>query len=161
MCESYADQSDAESTRVEDMEGDMDSLSNDTSSEPHKPDEEPSILEPVPEEPPIVAEPVTFTLVENGTSRGKTSLVDSLGFTYNVHSKRPYATYWQCTMRPKGNPCKASVTERDGTFQAGKSAHNHSVEMGAITALKIISTVKSKALEDKFRPASAIVNEVC
>lgn len=79
MCESYADQSDAESTRVEDMEEDMDSLSNDTSSEPHKPDEEPSILEPVPEEPPIVAEPVTFTLVENGTSRGKTSLVDSLG----------------------------------------------------------------------------------
>ena len=122
MCESYADQSDAESTRVEDMEEDMDSFSNDTSSEPHKPDEEPSILEPVPEEPPIVAEPVTFTLVENGTSRGKTSLVDSLGFTYNVHSKRPYATYWQCTMRPKGNPCKASVTERDGTFQAGKSA---------------------------------------
>lgn len=76
MCESYADQSDAESTRVEDMEEDMDSLSNDTSSEPHKPDEEPSILEPVPEEPPIVAEPVTFTLVENGTSRGKTSLAE-------------------------------------------------------------------------------------
>ena len=34
--------------------------------------------------------------------------------------------------------------------------------MGAVTAAKIISTVKSKALEDKlFKPASAIVNEVC
>ena len=53
------------------------------------------------------------------------------------------------------------MTERDGTFQAGKSAHNHAVEMGAVTAAKIISTVKSKALEDKFKPASAIVNEVC
>ena len=53
------------------------------------------------------------------------------------------------------------MTERDGTFQPGKSAHNHAVDMGAVTAAKIISTVKSKALEDKFKPASAIVNEVC
>ena len=97
-------------------------------------------------------EPVTFQLVEQGTKHGKTSLVDSLGLTYNVHSRRPYATYWQC---------KALVTERDGTFQTGKSAHNHAVDMGAVTAAKIISTVKSKALEDKFKPASAIVNEVC
>ena len=135
---------------------------DDTSSETYSSNEEPSILEPVPEgEPPLVTEPVTFQLVERGTKRGKTSLVDSHGFTNNVHSRRPYATYWQCTMRPKGNPCKASVTERDGTSQAGKSAHNHAVEMGAVTAAKIISTVKSKALEDKFKPASAIVNEVC
>ena len=135
---------------------------DDTSSEPPSTNEEPSILEPAPDgEPPIVAEPVTFQLVERGTKRGKTSLIDSQGFTYNVHSRRPYATYWQCTMRPKGNPCKASVTERDGIFQAGKSAHNHAVEMGAVTAAKIISTVKSKALDDKFKPASAIVNEVC
>ena len=39
------------------------------------------------------------------------------------------------------------MTERDGIFQAGKSAHNHAVEMGAVTAAKIISIVKSKALE--------------
>ena len=106
-------------------------------------------------------EPVTSQLVEQGMKGGKTSLVHSLGFTYNVHSRRPYATYWQCMMRPKGNLCKALVTERDGTFQPGKSAHNHAVDMGAVTAAKIISTVKSKALEDKFKPASAIVNEVC
>ena len=53
------------------------------------------------------------------------------------------------------------MTERDRILQAGKSAHNHAVEMGAATAGKIISTLKSKALEDKFKPASAIVNEVC
>ena len=135
---------------------------DDTPSEPPSTNEEPSILEPVPDgEPPIVTEPVTFQLVERATKRGKTSLVDSQGFTYNIHSRRPYATYWQCTMRPKGNPCKASVTERDRILQAGKSAHNHAVEMGAATAAKIISTVKSKALEDKLKPASAIVNEVC
>ncbi|XP_068697030.1 uncharacterized protein [Montipora foliosa] len=82
---------------------------DDTSS--YSTNEEPSILEPVPDgEPPMVTEPVTFQLVERGTKRGKTSLVDCHGFTYNVHSRRPYATYWQCTMRPQGNPCKASVT---------------------------------------------------
>ena len=106
------------------------------------------------------ASPVTFHLVEQGTKRRKTMLVDSLGFTYNVNSKRSYATYWQCTVRPKGNACKASVTERDGKFQAGKNPHNHATEVGAVIAKKIVTKVKEKALEDKFKPAAAIVNEV-
>ena len=110
----------------------------------------------------VIAEfqPVSFQIVESGTKRRKTSLIDSLGFCYNVHSRRPYATYWQCTVRPKGNPCKASVTERDGVFRPGQQSHNHTVEMGAATAAKIVSQVKSKALDDKFKPASAIVDEV-
>ncbi len=105
-------------------------------------------------------DPVTYHVVENGTKRRKISLVDSVGFTYNVHSKRTYTTYWQCTVRPKGNPCKASVIERNGSFQAGKSVHNHNVEAGALTAAKVVAEVKRKALEDKFRPALAIVDEV-
>ena len=48
--------------------------------------------------------PVTYQVVEEGTKRRKISLVDSIGFTYNVHSKRSYATNWQCTMRPKKQP---------------------------------------------------------
>ena len=88
-------------------------------------------------------------------------LVDSLGFTYNVNSKRSYATYWQCTVRSKGNACKASITERDGKFQpAGKNPHNHATEVGAVTAKKIVTKIKEKALEDKFKSAAAIVNEV-
>ena len=106
------------------------------------------------------ADPITYQLVEQGSKCGKTILVDSLGFTYNLQSKRSYATYWQCTVRPKGNACKASVTERDGTFQGGKNAHNHAVEVGAMTAAQIITKVKAKALEEKFKPASAIVDEV-
>lgn len=68
--------------------------------------------------------------------------------------------YWQCMVRPRGNACKATVIQRDGTFQAGANAHNHSSEPGAVTAAKIIKLVKEKALEDKFKPASAIVEEV-
>ena len=116
---------------------------------------ESSLEEPAPGE--VIAElqPVTFHTVESGTKRRKTSLIDSLGFSYNVHSRRPYATYWQCTV-----PCKASVTERDGVFRPGQQSHNHTVEMGTATAAKIVSRVKSKALEEKFKPASAIVDEV-
>ena len=103
---------------------------------------------------------VTFQLVGEGSKRRKTKLVDSLGYSYNVRSKRSYATYWQCTVRPRGNACKATVIQQDGTFQAGANAHNHSSEPGAVTAAKIIKLVKEKALEDKFKPASAIVEEV-
>ena len=42
----------------------------------------------------------------------------------------------------------------------GLITHNHSSEPGAVTAAKIIKLVKEKALEDKFKPASAIVEEV-
>ena len=61
---------------------------------------------------------------------------------------------------PWGNACKAAVIQRDGTFQAGTNAHNHSSEPGAVTAAKIVKLVKEKALEDKFKPASTIVEEV-
>ena len=104
--------------------------------------------------------PTSFHLVEEGSQRRKTKLVDSLGFSYNIRSKRPYATYWQCTVRPKGNHCKATVIERVGVFTAGQAAHNHPQPVGTYTAAKIISTVKRKAVADVFKPASAIVDEV-
>ena len=123
---------------------------------------ESSIEEPVPGDVIVDQEAtaVTYQLVEQGTKRGKTRLVDNLGFTYNVHHKRSYATYWQCTVRPKENPCRASVTERDGTFHPGKNAHNHAAEVGTAEAAKIITKVKAKAVEEKFKSAAAIVDEV-
>lgn len=102
---------------------------------------------------------VTFQLVEEGSKRRKTKLVDSLGYSYNVRSKRSYATYWQCVVRPRENACKATVIQRDGNFHSGENAHNHTAEVGAMTAAKIVNLVKEKALEDKFKPASAIVEE--
>lgn len=53
------------------------------------------------------------------------------------------------------------MTERDGQFTVGKTAHNHAVQVGALTSAKIVSEVKEKAMKDKYRPASAIVDEVC
>lgn len=53
-----------------------------------------------------------------------------------------------------------TVAERDGTFHAGKNSHNHTAEFEAAIARKIVNTDKTKALDNKFKPASAIVNEV-
>lgn len=82
-----------------------------------------------------------------------------------VHLQRPL----QASLRnllavydaPKGKSVQGFSDGAWWNLPSREERQNHSVEMGAITALKIISTVKSKALEDKFRPASAIVNEVC
>lgn len=85
---------------------------------------------------------VTFQLVEEGSKRRKTKLVDSLGYSYNVRSKRSYSTYWQCVVRPRGNACKATVIQRDGHFHSGDNGHNHPAEAGALKAAKIVNLVK-------------------
>ncbi|KAK3875764.1 hypothetical protein Pcinc_019403 [Petrolisthes cinctipes] len=55
---------------------------------------------------------ITFQLSEKGTQRGRDKLVDSHGYTYNKKMQRSNVTYWQCTVRPKRNPCKALVTQK-------------------------------------------------
>ena len=103
---------------------------------------------------------VTYQLVEAGTKRARTKLADSDGYTYNVQLRRANATYWQCTVRPTGRHCKAIVIQRGDGFQTGKYDHNHPPSLGAATAARIMAAVKEKAVEDQFRPASAIVDEV-
>lgn len=87
-------------------------------------------------------------------------MIDSHGFTFNIKERRSYTTYWQCTSHPVGNVCKALVTQRGSSFRPGQSAHNHAAEAGALLSAKVVTAVKARALEDKFRPASAIVEEV-
>ncbi len=104
---------------------------------------------------------VTYSLVENGTKRRGTKLIDSNGYSYNVKRRRVNATNWQCTVRPKMEPCRATVTQRsDSNFQSGAKAYSHPAEVGAATASKISYAIKERALADIFKPASAVVNEV-
>lgn len=103
---------------------------------------------------------ITFQLVDAGTQRAKTKLVHSDGYSYNVKLRRANAIYWQCTVRPKGNQCKAIVIKRGNDLQQGSQSHNHQPTTGASAASKIMASVKEKAVADPFKPASAIVNEV-
>ena len=90
----------------------------------------------------------------------KTKLLDSLGYSYNIRFKWSYATYWQCVVCPRGNECKATVIQWDGNFHSCENAHNHPADAGGTTAAKIVNLVKEKALEDKLKLASAIVEEI-
>ncbi|KAJ7379401.1 hypothetical protein OS493_016638 [Desmophyllum pertusum] len=112
-----------------------------------------------------VAEPEefqrTFQIVEGGTQRGKHKLVDSFGYTYTVKRRRIAGTDWQCSVRPKNNPCRAAVTQKpDGTFTVGGRAHNHTASVGAHIVTRITSRIKKEAATELFKPASAIVKEV-
>lgn len=103
---------------------------------------------------------VTYKIVEQGSKRGKVKLIASNGYTYNIKSRGVNVVYWQCSVRPKVNPCKALVIERSGTFQSNSTSHNHQPATGAATAAEIMVEVKAEAMKDLFKPAPAIVNEV-
>ena len=87
-------------------------------------------------------------------------LIASDGYSYNIKRKLPNSTHWQCTSRPKTNPCRATVKEKDNVFEPGPTAHNHPPKIGSVVATKISFKVKEKAMEDLFKPAAAIVDEV-
>ena len=72
---------------------------------------------------------------------------------------RENVTYWQCTIRPKVNPCKAFVTQRNDTFEKNL-CYNHQASTRSATMAKISSEVKKKVEQDLFKPASVIVDEV-
>ena len=53
------------------------------------------------------------------------------------------------------------VIERgNGVYELGSNAHNHPPDVGAVSAAKITSKVKARAVADVFKPASAIVEDV-
>ena len=120
---------------------------------------EPSLIEP-----PIGliepgSEEVNFELVEEASKQRRTKLIDSRGYTYNVKRRTQSATIWQCSVRTKSAYCKATVKQIEGEFIITQ-IHNHQPAVGAVTAAKVVTAVKRKALEDVFKPASAIVQEV-
>ena len=52
------------------------------------------------------------------------------------------------------------MIQRGNEFQQGKQNHNHPPTAGAAKAAGVMASVKERAVEDQFKPASAIVNEV-
>ena len=117
-------------------------------------DPTPMDIEPQP------ALPVTYEIVEEGSKRRCKKLIDSIGYSYTFKEKTKTTSYWQCSVRPKVNPCRATVKEQDGSFIPGRNTHNHQPEPGALLAAKIVTCVKQKALDNVFKPATAIVDEV-
>ena len=110
---------------------------------------------------PTFHDDITYTVVNGATKCGKAMLIDNQGYTYNIKRRRLNVTDWQCSVRPKDHPCRATVKQKNNDFfEWNTCSHNYPGEPGAITAVKISVSVKQKATEDLFKPASAIVDEV-
>ncbi|XP_067056059.1 uncharacterized protein [Acropora muricata] len=107
--------------------------------------EEESLAEPTMLSVDPAPEQLTYQIIDEGTIHRKKKLIDSRGFTYNVKERGKETTYWPCTVRPKGNYCRATVKERNAQFTTGKQSHNHPPVAGAITATKILTAVKEQA----------------
>lgn len=91
---------------------------------------------------------------------GKTSSLTVTATLTTKKIQRKNAAYWQCTFRPKGKPCKALVTQKNGRYIKNGTQHNHPPSTGSDTVTKIISRIKKLAAQDLYKPASAIVDEV-
>ncbi|KAI8508520.1 hypothetical protein Bbelb_136190 [Branchiostoma belcheri] len=102
---------------------------------------------------------VTFTLIPSGSKRGGNKLADSMGYAYTVKRRKTTVTYWECSKRPKGTRCPASVVERAGVYRRGDNRHNHPAVVNTETNLKIQAEVRAKAKDDVFKSAHAIVQE--
>ena len=81
-------------------------------------------------------------IVENSSKRGRPKLIESQGYSYTLQRRRGLVTEWQCSIRPKVNPCRATVRQRGDQFQCGNHVHNHQAQVGALTAAKIKSCTR-------------------
>ena len=90
-------------------------------------------------------------MAEEYSKSGMNRLTDKHGYTYNVHSRRTRnnieTTYWQCTVRPRGAPCKAFLTERDEKYMKGRHGHNHPVGKVTLHFFSILKNIFYKNTE--------------
>ena len=53
------------------------------------------------------------------------------------------------------------MRQKENRLEPGLHCHNHLASVGAAMTAKVIPSVKAKAVEDLFKPASAIGDKVC
>ena len=103
---------DAESTRIENPEESQPDVENQYSTD----HEESSLPDPTPAET-LSSFAVTYEIVENSSKRGQPKMIDSQGYSYTLQKRRGLVTDWQCSIRPKVHPCRATVRQRGDQFQ--------------------------------------------
>ena len=53
-----------------------------------------------------------------------------------------------------------TVRQHGNIFEGGLHSHNHPAQVGAAIAARVTACIKTKAVQNIFKPAPAIVNEV-
>lgn len=107
------------------------------------------------------SEIVTYEKICSSTQRGEHKLIDSLGYSYTVKRKTNVCVHWRCALRNKNITCPVVIKEHNNNeYIRGEMDHCHPPEACPALSTKVSSIVKRKAMEDVFRPAADIVDEV-
>ena len=122
---------DAESTRIEDKsQAEPDPSLSRT--------EESSLQDPTPAEQ-FSSFAGTYEIVTQSSKRSRPKLIDNQDYSYSIQIQRGVVTDWQCSVRPKLNPCLATVRQRGD--QHGNHVYNNQAQVGALMSTKITSHV--------------------
>ncbi len=79
-----------------------------------------------------------------------------------VKKRKPYATYWVCSVCPKNARCSASVIQRNGDYRHGNITPTTTPPpptIGATQSLTVQADVRQKATKDKFTSAGILMQE--
>ncbi|KAK3858234.1 hypothetical protein Pcinc_035563 [Petrolisthes cinctipes] len=119
-----------------------------------------SVEDPPPKEMPPSGDVVTYEKINSSSQRGRHKLIESTGYSYTLKRETKVGVRWRCVVRNKTMSCPATIKEVGNTFTRGHAEHCHPPETCSAIKSKVSTLVKQKAMEDVFRPASDIVDEV-
>ena len=119
-----------------------------------------STEDPMPMELSPTRETVQYEKLESSSQRGNPKLVDSTGYSYTLKRKTNVSIHWRCVVRNKKMSCLATVKEVGNTFIIGHAEHCHPPDTSCGVKSRVCTLIKEKAMQDVFRPASHIVEEV-
>ncbi|KAG0724050.1 hypothetical protein GWK47_041456 [Chionoecetes opilio] len=103
---------------------------------------------------------ITYEKVISSTQGGQHKVIDSLGYAYTMKRKTRVAVHWRCVVRNNNSNCRATIKEADEKYVRGHNPHCHPSEACPAITSKVSALVKKKAVEDVFRSATDIVEEV-
>ncbi|CAC5405260.1 unnamed protein product [Mytilus coruscus] len=103
--------------------------------------------------------PVTFEVVNSGTTRNAKKLVSSDGYSYTVKNATSRTINWRCSVRNKTISCKATVAQRGQNFIRGVKPHIHPNDPGVVKKTKIRAEVMTEAAAHAYKSAGDIVKE--
>ncbi|KAK2152567.1 hypothetical protein LSH36_325g03025 [Paralvinella palmiformis] len=121
---------------------------------------ESSLADPEPAEVTVGANMVTYTIVEDTSLRGKDKLFDSRGYSYTMKRRNGQSTTWRCSQRSKNTNCGATVRQTGDLYIPGSREHIHPPRPRAEIAPSIVPVAKTVVQENRFKSASAILNEL-
>ena len=99
--------------------------------------------------------PVTYEILEKGSSQGKPLLVSSDGYDFRLLCCDVFIKKWVC------NKCPAAVSQRGDSYQPGQREHTHPPQPYIKLKRQMVAEAKEMALSDINKSADSIAKEIC